>query len=114
MENVQNQKGMPQNYMFGQMRAALGITKEQDILDHVYSLPEAEQEGAHLKIQNIERQAMAEQVPQAGLVTLMEYLDSKNLKKGICTRNFECVDELSFFSYLSLSLSLSLHVVRQL
>ena len=80
---------MPQNYMFGEMRAALGITKAEDILDHIYSLPESEQEEAHSKIQAIERSAMEKQVPQAGLVSLMEYLDSKKIRKGICTRNFE-------------------------
>lgn len=80
---------MPQNYMFGEMRAALGITKDEDILDHIYGLPESEQEGAHAKIQAIERAAMEKQVPQAGLVSLMEYLDQKGIKKGICTRNFE-------------------------
>lgn len=80
---------MPQNYMFGEMRSALGITKAQDILDHVYSLPESEQEAAHEKIRAIERAAMEKQVPQAGIVSLMEYLDKKKIKKGICTRNFE-------------------------
>lgn len=75
--------------MFGEMRNALGITKFVDILEHIYSLPESEQQAAHDKIQTIEREAMAKQVPQAGLVTLMEYLDSKGIKKGICTRNFE-------------------------
>lgn len=34
---------------------------------------------------------MKEQVPQAGLISLMEFLDSKGIKKGICTRNFEYV-----------------------
>lgn len=29
----------PQNYMFGEMRSALGITKATDILDHIYGLP---------------------------------------------------------------------------
>ena len=32
---------------------------------------------------------MEEQVPQAGLVSLLEYLDRKGIKKGICTRNFD-------------------------
>lgn len=82
---------MPQNYMFGEMRAALGITKSEDILESIYALPEAEQEAAHEKIRAIERAAMAKQVPQAGLVSLMEYLDGKGVKKGICTRNFEYV-----------------------
>lgn len=77
--------------MFGEMRAALGITKDVDILDHIYSLSAEEQDKAHGKIQAIEREAMAKQIPQAGLVTLMEYLDKKGIHKGICTRNFECV-----------------------
>jgi len=75
--------------MFGEMRAALNITKGEDILEHIYSLPESEQRAAHDKIQAVERRAMQKQVPQAGLVTLMEYLDRKGVRKGICTRNFE-------------------------
>ncbi|KAK5722154.1 hypothetical protein LTR17_014346 [Elasticomyces elasticus] len=79
----------PQNYMFAQMREAVGITKEVDILDHIHSLSASEQESAFAKIQAIEREAMAAQVPQAGLVTLMEYLDERGVQKGICTRNFD-------------------------
>ncbi|CAN9415550.1 unnamed protein product [Alternaria alternata] len=80
---------LPQNYMFAEMRSALGIEKPTDILDHVYSLPESEQEEAQEKIRDIERTAMKSQQPQAGLVELMEYLDSRGIKKGICTRNFD-------------------------
>ncbi|KAK5717649.1 hypothetical protein LTR17_015914 [Elasticomyces elasticus] len=79
----------PQNYMFAQMREAVGITKEVDILDHIHNLSASEQEDAFAKIQAIEREAMATQVPQAGLVTLMEYLDERGVQKGICTRNFD-------------------------
>ena len=43
------------------------------------------------KIRNIERKAMRVQKPQAGLTELMAYVDSRGLRKGICTRNFECV-----------------------
>lgn len=32
---------------------------------------------------------MSSQQPQPGLVSLMEYLESKNIPKGICTRNFD-------------------------
>jgi HAD superfamily hydrolase (TIGR01549 family) len=81
--------GQPQNYMFAEMRAALKIEKPTDILDHIYSLPEAEQEEAHERIREIERTAMKSQQPQAGLVKLMEYIDSRGIKKGICTRNFD-------------------------
>ncbi|KAI5273356.1 HAD-like protein [Aureobasidium subglaciale] len=85
----------PQNHMFGTMREKLGITKGQDILDHVYSLSGEEQKEAHKIIEDVEREAMAEQVPQAGLVTLMEHLDKNDIKKGICTRNFNApVDHL--------------------
>ncbi|KAJ4314065.1 hypothetical protein N0V94_006631 [Neodidymelliopsis sp. IMI 364377] len=70
------------------MRSALGIDKSTDILDHVYSLPDDEQEAAQEKIRDIERAAMKEQKPQPGLVELMKYLDSRGVKKGICTRNF--------------------------
>ncbi|KAF2477051.1 HAD-like protein [Lindgomyces ingoldianus] len=79
----------PQNYMFAEMRSTLNITKATDILDHVYSLPPTSQETAMEKIRNIERNAMKNQKPQTGLVELMEYLDSRNIKKGICTRNFD-------------------------
>lgn len=71
------------------LRAALGIEKPTDILDHMYSLPQKEQEEAHEKIREIERTAMKKQQPQAGLVELMDYLDSRGIQKGICTRNFD-------------------------
>ena len=41
------------------------------------------------KIRAIERTAMAAQKPQPGLVALMEYLERRGVRKGICTRNFE-------------------------
>jgi phosphoglycolate phosphatase-like HAD superfamily hydrolase len=69
--------------------AALNIEKPTDILDHIYSLPVSEQEAAQEKIRAIERTAMASQKAQPGLVKLMEYLDSRGIPKGICTRNFE-------------------------
>ncbi|TVY49543.1 putative uncharacterized hydrolase [Lachnellula occidentalis] len=78
-----------QNYMFGQMRSALNITKATDILDHCHSLPPTECEEALEKIRNIEREAMVLQEAQPGLVPLMTYLETKNIPKGICTRNFE-------------------------
>jgi hypothetical protein len=81
----------PQNYMFGQMRSALGIDKGTDILDHVYSLPEPQQTEGMEKIRAIEREAMSLQKPQPGLDELMSFLDSKAILKAICTRNFEYV-----------------------
>lgn len=75
--------------MFGQMRSALGITKNIDILDHIHDLPEPQQTEAFEKVKAIESEAMSKQIPQAGLVTLMEFLDKHNIRKGICTRNFD-------------------------
>lgn len=74
--------------MFQEMRQAVNIPADRDILDYVHSLAEREQTEAFAAIQAIERRAMAAQVPQPGLVTLMEYLDRKGIKKAICTRNF--------------------------
>ncbi|KAM7199533.1 HAD-like domain containing protein [Naviculisporaceae sp. PSN 640] len=81
---------LPQTYMFAEMRAALSISPKTDILEHVYSLPTPEaQQAAMESIRSIERAAMSSQVAQPGLVTLMEYLDSRGIRKGICTRNFD-------------------------
>lgn len=75
--------------MFHDMRTALGITKSTDILEHVESLPPAQQATALEAIRAIERKAMATQIPQPGLNTLMSYLDSRGIRKAICTRNFD-------------------------
>lgn len=82
-------EGLPQNHMFAEMRSACAIPASEDILDYIHSLPQPEQDDAFAKIQAIERRAMAEQVPQAGLVELMEFLDRWRVRKAICTRNFE-------------------------
>ena len=75
--------------MFGEMRAALGISKSVDILEHIYALPAAEQHQAMEAVRAIERTAMVNQIAQPGLINLMEYLDSRGVRKGILTRNFE-------------------------
>jgi HAD superfamily hydrolase (TIGR01549 family) len=75
--------------MFAEMRSALDIPKTTDILDHIYSLAQPAQSLAQEKIRAIERAAMSTQQPQAGLVELMDYLDSRSVPKGICTRNFD-------------------------
>ncbi len=88
--------------MFGEMRAALGITKAVDIIDHMNALPREEQAAAHAAVQNIERAAMAKQAPQPGLDGLMRYLDARGVPKAICTRNFNVpVDHLlgKFLAY---------------
>ncbi|KAL4920014.1 HAD-like domain-containing protein [Aspergillus aurantiobrunneus] len=81
---------LPQNYMFREMRAALGISKSVDILHHIRSLPTAEERlEASNKIKVIEREAMQHQEPQPGLVELMDYLRDRDIKRALCTRNFE-------------------------
>ncbi|KAK0517088.1 hypothetical protein JMJ35_000243 [Cladonia borealis] len=79
----------PQSYMFSQMRAALSIPKTTDILDHIHSLPEPAQSQAQTAIRAIETSAMIEQEPQPGLNELMEYLESRHVRMGLCTRNFD-------------------------
>lgn len=75
--------------MFHDMRSALGIPKSTDILEHVESLAPAQQATALEAIRAIERKAMASQTPQPGLTALMAYLDSRGVRKAICTRNFD-------------------------
>jgi len=80
----------PQNYMFAQMRSAVGVPPKSDILDHIYALStKSDQEAAMDKIRAIEREAMVSQTPQPGLLALMTYLEEKCVRKGICTRNFD-------------------------
>lgn len=71
------------------MRTALGIPKSVDILSHIHTLPPTEQSTSMTMIQEIESTAMLQMIPSAGLVELMTYLDSRRLKKAICTRNFD-------------------------
>ncbi|KAL2857927.1 HAD-like domain-containing protein [Aspergillus pseudoustus] len=81
---------LPQNYMFGEMRSALGISKSVDILHHIRRLPTAEKQlEASNKVKAIEREAMQHQEPQPGLVELMDYLQQRGIKRALCTRNFE-------------------------
>jgi phosphoglycolate phosphatase-like HAD superfamily hydrolase len=84
--------------MFREMRAALNIPKSTDILDHIHSLsttpdastnpPTSPRQRANDTIETIERNAMAVQTPQPGLVELMTYLDKRKVPKALCTRNF--------------------------
>ena len=91
--------------MFAEMRAALGIPKSQDILDHVYALPTADQQRQAMdSIRAIERAAMRKQVAQPGLVPLMDYLDRRGVRKGICTRNFDAPVESLLQKFLAGSL----------
>ena len=75
--------------MFAAMRAALGIPRTVDILSHIRSLPTpSDRLLAIEKIQAIEREAMVHQTPQPHLLALMTHLESRGIRKGLCTRNF--------------------------
>ncbi|KAI4255251.1 MAG: hypothetical protein LQ352_002659 [Teloschistes flavicans] len=68
---------------------ALKIPKSTDILDHIHSLPQPAQDEAQTAVRAIERAAMVEQEPQPGLNALITYLESRKVKMGLCTRNFD-------------------------
>ncbi|EEQ28168.1 hypothetical protein McanMca71_005867 [Microsporum canis] len=71
-------------------RDALGIEKGVDIIHHIRGLPNfKERTDAIAIVREIERKAMVKQVPQPGLVELMDYLNSKGVKRALCTRNFD-------------------------
>ena len=54
---------LPQNWMFGQMRDALGIDKKTDILEYIESLPNLQaRKEAHAKIEKVEEDAMNKMV----------------------------------------------------
>ncbi|KAJ5476617.1 HAD-superfamily hydrolasesubfamily IAvariant 3 [Penicillium sp. IBT 31633x] len=80
---------LPQHHMFSEMREALGIDRSIDILEHIRQLPAGERAEAVSKVQAVERRAMVDQQPQPGLLRLMDYLESRGVRRALCTRNFE-------------------------
>jgi hypothetical protein len=61
---IDSRNSEPQNYMFAEMRTALGIPKSRDILDHIYSLPTKEDQHQAMElIRNIERTAYVHPFP---------------------------------------------------
>lgn len=79
-----------------QFRDALGIDRSIDILHHIRDLKTADERAAAvMKVQDVERRAMLDQQPQPGLARLMDYLQSRGLRRALCTRNFEYVLSLS-------------------
>jgi hypothetical protein len=54
---------LPQNWMFGQMREALGIDNKTDVLTYIESLPTpGDRLAAHAKIEKVEEDAMLQMV----------------------------------------------------
>ncbi|KAJ5569976.1 hydrolase [Penicillium hispanicum] len=81
---------LPQHHMFTEMREALEIDRTIDILHHIRELPTPQERTAAVeKVRAVERRAMMEQQPQPGLARLMDYLQSRGLRRALCTRNFE-------------------------
>lgn len=87
---------LPQNYMFKEMRSALGIPKSIDILEHINSLSARNDQNfssprsrAQDAIKRIEREAMSRQQPQPGLNELITRLAKWDVRLALCTRNFE-------------------------
>lgn len=79
---------LPQTWMFAEMRSAIGLTdKSKDVLAFIAEMSEAEQAEANAKLEQVEKKAMSEMEPQVGLLELMDYLNTINLPKTICTRN---------------------------
>ncbi|KAI4202350.1 MAG: hypothetical protein LQ348_001522 [Seirophora lacunosa] len=73
----------------GIKQEALGIGKATDILDHIHSLPQPAQDEAQTAVRAIESAAMLEQEAQPGLHELISYLESRGVRMGLCTRNFD-------------------------
>lgn len=87
---------LPQNYMFKEMRSALGIPKSIDIIEHINSLSARNDQNfssprsrAQDAIKKIEREAMRHQRPQPGLNELITRLAKWDIRLALCTRNFE-------------------------
>lgn len=75
--------------MFREMRQALNIPPKHDILGFIRDLPtQPERVEALQTIRRIEMAALTTQTPQPGLRALMDYLEQRNVKKALCTRNF--------------------------
>lgn len=71
------------------MRESVGcLDRRIDILKFIDQLPDEESKmEAHLKIEAVERKAMAEMEPQDGILELFEFLSRNEISKSICTRN---------------------------
>ena len=72
---------------FDEIRKALDIPNDQDILEFLDSLPEEEARKRHDLLEKIEIELASQAIPMKGLKRLMEVLASKNVKMGVLTRN---------------------------
>jgi hypothetical protein len=77
---------LPQNWMFGHMRKALGIDDKIDILTYIESLPTPEEQRiANAKIEKVEEDAMNEMVLSQCTTLILD-----------CTRRIGRIDESNF------------------
>jgi HAD superfamily hydrolase (TIGR01509 family) len=72
---------------FAKIRAALGVPDDADILGHLASLPEAEAQPLHERLDGIERQLVEETSPAPGAHELVDTLCRRGSRLGILTRN---------------------------
>lgn len=72
---------------FDEIRAALEIPNDQDILAYLESLPREEAEKRHRLLEKIEVELASKAIPMKGLKELMTVLEGKNVSLGILTRN---------------------------
>ncbi len=72
---------------FALIRASLMVPAAADILGHLASLPEAEAQPLHERLDAIERGLVAETGPAPGANELVELLCRRTCRLGILTRN---------------------------
>jgi HAD superfamily hydrolase (TIGR01549 family) len=72
---------------FSVIRQALGVPQGIDILDYLESLPDAEAQPLHEKLNNIETELLERIEPAPGTTQLIETLQRRGSRIGILTRN---------------------------
>lgn len=86
---------LPQPWMFSRMRTALGIPDGADILAHVAAIPgDQERADAMALVETVECEAMHGMKPSPGVKELMEYLDTRGIRRAVLTRNYESAKPL--------------------
>ena len=91
---------------FSVIRHALGVPKGTDILGYLASLPEAEAQPLHDKLNEIENGLLDRIVPAPGLLQLISALHRRGSRLGILTRNtrdiaLKTLDVLGIGAYFS-------------
>jgi len=72
---------------FADMRKRANIPEGSDILKYIHSLPAKEREHALKIIDEVEVEGHRHQQLMPGMLELMQYCDSRGIKRGLLTRN---------------------------